>query len=359
MVSYCSFIASADFSRVIIAVEGKTKCYVACYPPPPPPPCLSLQMLLDSHDIMKAIIRLGPRAPVVLPAVSQSSGEEEMKDCILSPNRSTCTNGDGTSPARNRQAAKLSTGGPEQGQTTATKAKEPKAVPLGDKGEGGDEESLRSGEKQGRCDRRREWADFGGGDGESRSPAQSPWGGFDVREGEMTDASTRKLCSLPFDYFRLIANVARVPSGRAVVQNSGTLKRCLERLALDLSGSSAAQLATLRCRSEICVLIGRMAGTYEPKSGAANEFILFPRYQVLRILLGMLATPPEHGKSFGASVMHVELARHNAAYALAEICRDTLRSVPLVAAAGGIRLACRVANDLASPIPLLKQVRAF
>lgn len=316
-------------------------------------------MLLDSHDIMKAIIRLGPRAPAVLPAVAQSSGEEGLRDRSLSPNRSTCTNGDGPSPARNRQTAKLSTGGTEQSQTTATKAKELRAVSRGDKGEGGDEESFRSGERRDRCDRRREWADFGGGDGESRSTTQSPWGGFDAREGEMTDASTRKLCSLPFDYFRLIANVARVPSGRAVVQNSGTLKRCLERLALDVSGCSAAQLATLRCRNEICVLIGRMAGTYEPKSGAANEFILFPRYQTLRILLGMLATRPEQGRAFGASVMHIELARHNAAYALAEICRDTLRSVPLVASAGGIRLACRVANDLASPIPLLKQVRAF
>lgn len=315
-------------------------------------------MLLDSHDIMKAIIRLGPRAPAVLPAVAQSGGEEGLRDSSLSPNRVTCTHGDGMSPARNRATAKLSTGDTEQGQTAATKAKESRVVSSGNKGETAEEESLRSGERRGRFDRRRERAGCSG-DGESRSTAQSPWSGYDVREGEMADASTRKLCSLPFDYFRLIANVARVPPGRALVQSSGTLKRCLERLALDVSGCSAAQLATLRCRSEICVLIGRMAGTYDRKTGAANEFILYPRYQTLRVLFGMLATPPEHGRSFGASIMHMELARHNAAYALAEICRDTLRSVPLVADAGGIRLACRIANDVASPMPLLKQVKAF
>lgn len=215
---------------------------------------------------------------------------------------------------------------------------------------------LRSEERRGQFDSKR---GRGGPDGndESFSTAQLLWAGYEVREGEITDTSTRKLCSLPFDYFRLVANVARVPSGRAIVQSSGTLKRCLERMAFNLSGCPAAQLATLRCRSEICVLVGRMAGTYDRKSGAANEFILYHRYQTLRVLLGMLGASPEAGKPFGATRTHMELARYNAAYALAEICRDTLRSVPLVADAGGLHLACRVANDLMSPMPLLKQVR--
>lgn len=298
-------------------------------------------MLLDSHDIMKAIIRLGPRAPAVLPAIAQSGAEETLRDDRLSPNRPSRAHGDGKTPAsRTRATAKIST--TRVGQASCNSD-----------GEGAEGESLRSGERR---DPKKEWGGLGGG-GESCSAAQLPWGGYDVREGEIADASTRKLCSLPFDYFHLIANVARVPSGRAIVQSSGTLKRCLERMALNLSGCPAAQLATLRCRSEICVLIGRMAGTYDRKTGAANEFILCHRYQTLRVLLGMLGTPPEAGRPFGATMMQMELARHNAAYALAEICRDTLRSVPLVADAGGIHLACRVANDLLSPIPLLKQVR--
>lgn len=315
-------------------------------------------MLLDSHDIMKAIIRLGPRAPAVLPANSQSGAEETLRDGSLSPNRPSRTRGEGTTPQpRTRETDKLSATRGGQVQTVvATKKGSATASSSNSDAAGVEGESLRSGERRGPSDPKRGRGGLGG-DGENRSAAHPPWGGYDVREGEIADASTRKLCSLPFDYFRLVANVARVPSGRAIVQSSGTLKRCLERMALNLSGCPAAQLATLRCRSEICILIGRMAGTYDRKTGAANEFILYHRYQTLRVLLGMLGTPPEGGRPFGATRMQMELARHNAAYALAEICRDTLRSVPLMADAGGIHLACRVANDLVSPIPLLKQVR--
>ena len=315
-------------------------------------------MLLDNHDVMKAIIRLGPRAPAVLPANFQSGAEETLRGERLSPIRPSCTHGEGTTPPpRTLETGKVSpirrgqvqtTGAPKKGSATASSSNSD--------GGGAEGESFRSGERRGPSDPKRGRGGLGS-DGESRSPAQPPWGGYDVREGEIADASTRKLCSLPFDYFRLVANVARVPSGRAVVQSSGTLKRCLERMALNLSGCPAARLATLRCRSEICVLIGRMAGTYDRKTGAANEFILYHRYRTLSVLLVMLGASPEAGRPFGATRMQMELARHHAAYALAEICRDTLRSVPLVADAGGIRLACRVANDLMSPIPLLKQVR--
>ena len=185
----------------------------------------------------------------------------------------------------------------------------------------------------------------------------SPWSGYDIREGEIADASTRKLCSLPFYYYRFVSNVARVPSGRAVVQSSGTLKRCLERLALDVSGSVAARLATLRCRSEICVLVARMAGTYDRDTGTANDFILSPRYRAVRVMLGVLATCPEDGAMLGGSRAFVEVARYNAACALAELCRDVLKAVPLTADAGGIHLACKIANDPRSPMPLLKQVK--
>lgn len=183
--------------------------------------------------------------------------------------------------------------------------------------------------------------------------------GYEVTEGEIHDASTRKLSSLPFDYFRLVANVARVPSGRTLVQSSGVLKRCLERLVIDIGGSAAARLATLRCRSEICVLIARMAGAYDRETGAANDFILSPRYRALEVIIKLMlidrSTPYERtGRGFV-----VALARHNAAFALAELCRDGLILVPLVAEAGGIAAACKLAKDPSSSIPLLKQVGAL
>ncbi|CAM9322764.1 unnamed protein product [Ectocarpus sp. 4 AP-2014] len=305
----------------------------------------TVQMLLDTHDVMKAVLRLGPRAPAVLPVAAHSEREEARRGGSLSPSRSARSNhGDERLlPASPEPPESTTNPGGEQAQTTATETRESSVA-----SEGGENAPRRRGDRVGR-------KDFGGcSDG--RSAPQPPCSGYGVREGEMTDASTRKLCSLPFDYFRLVANIARVPSGRAVVQSSGTLKRSLERLALDVSGCAAARLATLRCRSEICVLVGRMAGTYDRKTGAANEFILHPRYQTLAVLLGMLATPAEHGRLFGATRMHIELARHNAAYALGAICTDTIRSVPMVADAGGIHLARSVANDVNSPMPLLKQV---
>ncbi|CAN0562838.1 unnamed protein product, partial [Ectocarpus sp. 12 AP-2014] len=263
----------------------------------------------------------------------------------LSPSRSARSNhGEGRLLPASPEPPKSTTNpGGEQAQTTATETRESSVA---------SEEGEKAPRRRGDCVGRKDF----GGYSDGRSAPQPPCSGYGVREGEMADASTRKLCSLPFDYFRLVANIARVPSGRAVVQSSGTLKRCLERLALDVSGCPAARLATLRCRSEICVLIGRMAGTYDRKTGAANEFILHPRYQTLTVLLGMLATPAEHGRLFGATRMHIELARHHAAYALGAICTDTIRSVPMVADAGGIHLACSVANDVNSPMPLLKQV---
>ncbi|CAM9105103.1 unnamed protein product [Ectocarpus sp. 13 AM-2016] len=305
----------------------------------------TVQMLLDTHDVMKAVIRLGPRAPAVLPVAAHSEREETRRGGSLSPSRPACSNHrEGRLlPARPEPPKSTTNPGGEQAQKAATETRESCVA-----SEGGENAPRRRGDCVGR-------KDFGGCSDGPSAP-QPPCSGYGVREGEMADASTRKLCSLPFDYFRLVANISRVPSGRAVIQSSGTLKRCLERLALDVSGCPAARLATLRCRSEICVLIGRMAGTYDRKTGAANEFILHPRYQTLTVLLGMLATPAEHGRLFGATRMHIELARHHAAYALGAICTDTIRSVPMVADAGGIHLACSVANDVNSPMPLLKQV---
>lgn len=177
-----------------------------------------------------------------------------------------------------------------------------------------------------------------------------------MRDRERADASTRKLCSLPFDYFRLIANVARVPSGRAAVQNSGALKRALERLALNATDCKAARWATLRCRSEVCLLIARMAGSYDRDAGAANEFILCPRYRAIRVMLGMMAGHNAYETEGTGERLVMAVARHNAAFALAELCQDALRSVPLVAKAGGISLAVRLVTDPMHPIPFLKHV---
>ncbi|CAM9541310.1 unnamed protein product, partial [Laminaria digitata] len=295
------------------------------------------QMLLDSHGAMKAIIRLGPKVPANLPAV-------EPKE-----------NNAGNSSISSEQPGRVSKNEHDDERTTARRTGDTAKASGCREGGEAQKTRVREGRSQGVEARKRERGD------RRDLSGQSPCSGYDVRAGEIADASTQKLCSLPFYYFRFVANVARVPSGRAVVQSSGTLKRCLERLALDVSGSPAARLATLRCRSEICVLVARMAGTYDCDTGTANDFILSPRYRVVRVILGVLATcHPEDGARLGGSSSSraplVELARYNAAWALAELCRDVLKAVPLTADAGGIHLACRIANDPESPMPLLKQV---
>ena len=326
------------------------------------------QMLLESHGAMKAIIRLGPKVPANLPAVEpeeKHAGSNIIgnisnvsSDSILHPARMVGSHGDGMAAGK-RDPVKH-TGhigehcggrnpcqepGREPGRVNKNEHERAAASRTGDAAgassyrEPGEKKKTRTGEGSQAVEKRMERGDRG----DLSRP--SPCSGYDIREAEIADAPTRKLCSLPFYYFRFVSNVARVPSGRAVVQSSGTLKRCLERLALDVSGSAAAQLTTLRCRSEICVLISRMAGTYDRNTGTANDFILSPRYRAVRVMLGLLATCWEDGAKLGGSKALVELARYNAACALAELCRDVLKAVPLTADAGGIHLACRIVND--------------
>lgn len=326
-------------------------------------------MLLDKYDVMKAIIRLGPKAPAVLPV--HGGGKKEARGSSRSPPRLARTRDDGGSVGRGKSTINSHTGSSCHGGPEHAPGESPQRGQESNQAHEGQENVTAASGKQvrgGEDSRQREEVRGGHGRPEeeekeegSSGPISSEWSGYDVREGTIADASTRKLCSLPFDYFRLVANVARVPSGRAVLQSGGTFKRCLERLAIDLSGSPAARLATLRCRSEICVLVARMAGTYERETGAANDFILCPRYRAVSVMLGMVASGlPGHGKKAGGGRgMVLEVARHNAAFALAELCRDTLRSVPLTAEAGGISLACRVVKDPSSAMPLLKQVGWF
>lgn len=325
-------------------------------------------MLLDSHGAMKAIIRLGPKVPANLPAVEpeeQNAGTNISSSSSLHPGRTVDSYGDAM--ATGKQQPVKHAGGIGEHSEGHTRCQSPggdnkhedERTAARRTGDTAGVSGYREGRQQTRTGEGMQGVERRSGEKENRGDLScpSPCSGYDIREGEMADASTRKLCSLPFYYFRFVSNVARVPSGRAVVQSSGTLKRCLERLALDVSGSVAARLATLRCRSEICVLVARMAGTYDRDTGTANDFILSPRYRAVRVMLGVLATCPEDGARLGGSRALVEIARYNAACALAELCRDVLKAVPLMADAGGIHLACKIANDPRSPMPLLKQVK--
>lgn len=273
------------------------------------------QILLDSHELMKPIIRLGPKAPIILPTTNKNE-HEASRDKLDLPSHGVETS--------DRVI--------EWRRSSAAESEEARLRPRN---------LARDGEHVGKERNRVQ--------GDSRVRLQ--WDGYEIREGRIEDTPTSKLCSLPSDYFRLIANIARVPTGRGLIQSNGTLKRCLERLSLEVLGSSAAQLATLRCRSEICVIVARMAGT-----SVANEFILCPRYRALRVMLGMLSSSHDRLVTSVCDRMVLDIARYNAAYALAELCKDMVKVVPLVVQAGGLALACELTKDVSSPMPLLKHV---
>lgn len=320
-------------------------------------------MLLDSHEVMGAIIRLGPKAPALLPDAARAT-ESGTRDNILAPLAPIWASHDHVLGKKRDVQAQACCTDEHKGKFSSPHSESPgqwtETDPVNRRkafqGHGASSSSNTHPQERNQAS------------GPGHGPGRHDDGNglksllrrskYHLQAEDISDPSTRKLCSLPFDYFRLVANVARVPSGRAIVQSSGTLKRCLERLALSVVGCPAARLATLRCRSEICVLIARMAGTYDRDTGAANDFILSSRYDAVPVMLGMLNGLPTCNRQASDRGDHTlaDMARYNAAYALAELCSDTLKSIPLVAAAGGVHLACRVAQDSRSPMPLLKQV---
>ncbi|CAM9464946.1 unnamed protein product, partial [Choristocarpus tenellus] len=280
------------------------------------------QTLLDNHNVIKSMIRLSPKAPAVLHGGQEGKGKHQAKEKVQgSPidklekhtrKLTSMTKADETNLRVGRQF--------RQGEATTTKEKQFSEVEQG---------------KEGVDNKEGQWQGQG-----------INWLGYEMNT-EIKDLPTRKLCSLPFNYFRLLANVARVSSGRVSIQNCGLLKRCLERFAISLPEEGA--VATLRCRSEICLLLSRVACTYDRDTGTTNEFILCPRYRTISVLLGMVTFQT------GASLIK-KLARYNAAFALAELSQDRLKVVPAVVQAGGVAMLCNVMKDKLSPLPLLKQV---
>ncbi|CAM9544466.1 unnamed protein product [Chrysoparadoxa australica] len=173
--------------------------------------------------------------------------------------------------------------------------------------------------------------------------------GYYMAGGLPSDTSTRKLCQLPPEYYTVLANITRIPNGRKAVMVGGALKRCLERMSLDYTGSDGKNYAkNLQCRGEIAVLLARTAGSYDQATGSANDFILNAKYQVVRVLLGMLA---------GFTRRHnPQQIRYQAALALSLLIRDSVKTIPQISAAGGVAILCEVLADPSTPGPILSLV---
>jgi len=151
---------------------------------------------------------------------------------------------------------------------------------------------------------------------------------------------------LPPAFFRLVAQLCRLPDGQREVQASGLLKRCVERMAM--GDGSPHDVAV---RTECALLVSRMANKYSNEFGSSTEFLLATKFKLVPTLCAMM------------HATETRRTRYAAAAALRALCDDVGRGAPAVAAAhgpGGEKASAHlVAVLLESPTvahPLLRQV---
>jgi hypothetical protein len=151
---------------------------------------------------------------------------------------------------------------------------------------------------------------------------------------------------LPPAFFRLVAQLCRLPDGQREVQASGLLKRCVERMAM--GDGSPHDVAV---RTECALLVSRMANKFSNEFGSSTEFLLATKFKLVPTLCAMMHST------------ETRRTRYAAAAALRALCDDVGRGAPAVAAAhgpGGEKASVHlVAVLLESPKvahPLLRQV---
>ncbi len=173
---------------------------------------------------------------------------------------------------------------------------------------------------------------------------------YDVSLKEKRDSEIEDLVGLDASAFMLAASLCRTPKGKRAIQTSGILKRCVERFHL----SSGKKGVDLVIRGEIACVFAKLANTQTQESGNtgnANDYILNPNYNTLPMLVELLR---EGGRYY-------RRARYWAASAIAELCSDTIRVVPMVVKMGAVQAFGKVVKDYVrkegpAPLPLLRPV---
>ena len=177
---------------------------------------------------------------------------------------------------------------------------------------------------------------------------------YDVEAKNKRDAEVDQLVSLDASAFRLVASLCRTVKGRQAVQTSGMMRRCVERFHL----SGGVKGVDLVCRGEIACVFARTANAHTVESGtagSANDYILNPNYNTVALLVELV----REGSKF------YRRARFWAAFALAELCNDTVRVVPIVAKWKGVPALVQIVKDYTRgggvdprgiPQPLLRPV---
>ncbi|GMH72912.1 hypothetical protein TrST_g2508 [Triparma strigata] len=157
---------------------------------------------------------------------------------------------------------------------------------------------------------------------------------FDVHAKRRRDEDVDILMGLDASAFTLVAAICRIPKGCHEVQSSGLLRRCMERFHLT-SGKKGVDLVV---RGEIAKVFSRCSNGHTVESGSAgsaNDYILNPNYNSICLLVEMIR---EGGKFYRKS-------RFWATSAIAELCRDTVRVVPLVIKWGAVDALAQIIKD--------------
>eukprot|EP00520_Triparma_pacifica_P017703 CAMPEP_0118632080 /NCGR_PEP_ID=MMETSP0785-20121206/248_1 /TAXON_ID=91992 /ORGANISM="Bolidomonas pacifica, Strain CCMP 1866" /LENGTH=1362 /DNA_ID=CAMNT_0006522815 /DNA_START=272 /DNA_END=4358 /DNA_ORIENTATION=- len=171
---------------------------------------------------------------------------------------------------------------------------------------------------------------------------------YDVQARDKRDNEVAVLLDLDASAFTLVASLCRTPAGKHAVQTTGMLRRCVERFHLD-SGVKGVDLVV---RGEISGVFAKIANTHTIESGNAgstNDYILNPNYNTVRILIELVRE--------GGNTLFYRRSRYWATAALAELCHDTMRAVPLIVKFGGVVEFSRVIKGFKegrTPEPLLR-----
>ena len=172
---------------------------------------------------------------------------------------------------------------------------------------------------------------------------------FDVQAKNKRDLEVDALVALDASAFTLVASMCRTAAGKHAVQTSGMLRRCVERFHL----SSGVRGVDLVVRGEVSCVFARICNMHTIESGNAgssNDYILNPNYNTVRMLVELVRE--------GGNSLYYRRGRFWATAALAELCRDTMRAVPLVVKFGGAvefsRIVKGYTRKAGTPEPLLR-----
>ena len=135
-----------------------------------------------------------------------------------------------------------------------------------------------------------------------------------VEKDDLMRGDAVTMARLPPSFFRLIAGLAKVPDGASSVQASGILKRCVERMTMGDSGDH-----DLAVKTEIALLLARMANKYSPEFGATTDLMLTTKFNLVPTLTRMLATRS-----------HPRRTRYAGCAALKALCEDVSRGARVV-----------------------------